>query len=149
MTLQKAGETRLLLVLEPRSGSKVGQEVSKYPVPNTFLTAILDSDGMIIRTRPRRLAFLAGFHALAWGLVCFFLLSTQTGERGLIAKREAKIKMDEISLKIAEMKSERVAWERRVSQLSGAKVDRDLLDERQRAMLNVAHKNDVIILLSK
>lgn len=104
---------------------------------------------MIIRTRQRRFAFLFAFHAIAWGATSYFLMSAQTGERGLIAKREAKAKTDEISAKIAEMKAERSAWERRVGQLSGNTIDRDLLDERQRALLNVAHKNDVIILLNK
>ena len=104
---------------------------------------------MIIRTRPRRIAVLFAFHALAWGMTSYFLMSAQTGERGLIAKREAKVKMDEISEKIAELKAERHALERRVGQISGRVVDRDLLDERQREMLTIVHANDVVILTSK
>lgn len=104
---------------------------------------------MIIRTRPRRIAVLLAFHTLAWGMTGYFLLSAQTGERGLIAKREAKQKMDETSEKIAELKGERLALERRVGQISGKIVDRDLLDERQREMLTIVHTNDVVILTNK
>jgi cell division protein FtsB len=104
---------------------------------------------MIIRTRPRRIAFLLAFHTLAWGAAGFFLYSAQTGDRGLAAKREAKARIAAIGQNISEQKAERAAWERRVTQLSGTTVDRDLLDERQRLMLGTAHRNDVVILLDR
>lgn len=104
---------------------------------------------MIIHTRRRRLLSLIAFHAVAWGATGYFVLAAQTGERGLAAKREAKAKTEEILAKIAEAKAERVIWERKVGQLSGAEIDRDLLDERLRVILNMAHKNDLVILLDK
>lgn len=104
---------------------------------------------MIIRTRPRRIAILVAFHAIAWSAVGYFVHSAQTGDRGMQAKREAKLRTDQVNLQIAELKTERTAWERRVNQLSGAMVDRDLLDERQRVMLGIAHKNDLVILLDR
>ena len=105
--------------------------------------------GMIIRTRPRRIAFLVAFHTLAWGATGYFMHAAQTGDRGLQAKNEAKARIDRVNNQIADLKRERAAWDRRVSQLSGAKVDRDLLDERQRLMLSIAHRNDVVILLAR
>lgn len=104
---------------------------------------------MIVRTRPRRIAILVAFHAIAWSAVGYFLHSAQTGNRGMQAKREAKEQTETVNRQIAEMKSERNAWERRVNQLSGTTVDRDLLDERQRLMLGIAHRNDVVILLDR
>jgi len=104
---------------------------------------------MIIRTRRRRIGFLIAFHTLAWGAAAYFAHSANTGERGLIAKQEAKKKTEMTLAKITEAKGERIAWERRVGQLSGREIDRDLLDERQRAMLNIAHKNDLVILLDR
>lgn len=100
---------------------------------------------MIIRTRRRRIGFVLAFQAVAWGASAYFVHSAQVGDRGLIAKNEAKAKMDEIGGKIAEMRAERLAWERRVGQLSGKEIDRDLLDERQRAALNYTHRNDLVI----
>lgn len=102
---------------------------------------------MIIRTRPRRIGFLLVFHALAWSASAYFAHSAYTGDRGLVAKQQAKELTAEVLRKISDARTERQAWERRVSQLSGKEIDRDLLDERQRLMLNSAHRNDVIILL--
>jgi cell division protein FtsB len=104
---------------------------------------------MIIRTRRRRIGFLFVFHGLAWSFAAYFMHAAQTGDRGLVAKAEAKARTEAIAVKIAEARAERQAWERRVSQLSGPEIDRDLLDERQRAMLNTVHPNDVVILLDR
>ncbi len=104
---------------------------------------------MIIRTRRRRISFLLAFHSLAWGASIYFAHSAYTGDRGLVAKQDAKTRTEQTLVKIAEAKTERAAWERRVNQLSGAEVDRDLLDERQRLMLNLAHQNDLIIQLDR
>jgi cell division protein FtsB len=103
---------------------------------------------MIIRTRRRRIGFLLAFHAIAWSASAYFAHSAYTGDRGLLAKQQAKEMTSEVVRKIGEAKAERQAWERRVSQLSGKEIARDLLDERQRLMLNSAHRNDVIILLN-
>jgi cell division protein FtsB len=104
---------------------------------------------MIIRTRPRRIGFLVVFHAIAWSASAYFANSAYTGDRGLLAKQQAKDMTSDVVRKIGEARIERQAWERRVSQLSGAEIDRDLLDERQRLLLNSAHRNDVIILLDR
>ncbi|MGL5448134.1 MAG: septum formation initiator family protein [Rhabdaerophilum sp.] len=104
---------------------------------------------MIIHTRRRRLIALIAFHTIAWGASGYFLHSAQTGDRGLAAKREAKAQTDAIITEIGAQRAEKTAWERRVSQLSSEKVDRDLLDERSRAMLNVVHRSDVVIPLDR
>jgi cell division protein FtsB len=116
---------------------------------NRSLTAPGDNRFMIIHTRRRHLSFLLVFHTLAWGASGYFAHSAYSGNRGLVAKQEAKVKTQEILSKITEAKTVRTAWERRVAQLSGAEVDRDLLDERQRLMLNLAHKNDLVIQLDR
>jgi cell division protein FtsB len=100
---------------------------------------------MIIHTRRRHIGFLVVFHTIAWSASAYFAHSAYTGDRGLVAKKEAKQKTLETLEKIAEARQIRTTWERRVNQLSGVEVDRDLLDERQRLMLNLAHKNDLVI----
>jgi cell division protein FtsB len=104
---------------------------------------------MIVHTRRRRFIVLVAFHTIAWGASGYFIHSAQTGDRGLLAKREAKAQTDTIITEIGALRAEKAAWERRVTQLSSEKVDRDLLDERTRAMLNVVHKSDVVILLDR
>lgn len=102
---------------------------------------------MIIRTRRRRIAALLVFHSLAWSATGYFVMAAQTGERGLAAKREAKAKTDEALARIGEARAERLVWERKVSQLAGPEIDRDLLDERLRAVLNLSHRNELVILV--
>jgi cell division protein FtsB len=104
---------------------------------------------MIVHTRRRRIIALVAFHTIAWSASAYFIHSAQTGDRGLQAKREAKAQIDSTTAEIATFRAEKSAWERRVSQLSNEKVERDLLDERNRAMLNVVHRSDVVILLDR
>jgi cell division protein FtsB len=104
---------------------------------------------MIIRTRQRRIGFFLAFQVFAWGAGAYFAHSAYTGNRGIVAKNEAKRKTVEIGVQITQAKEERAAWERRVGQISGREVDRDLLDERQRAMLGLAHKNDLVIQVNR
>ncbi|CAN1564622.1 hypothetical protein MCEMSEM23_02855 [Rhabdaerophilaceae bacterium] len=104
---------------------------------------------MIINTRRRSFAVLLAFHTVAWGASAYFIHSAQTGDRGLAAKREAKARMVDIQEQIAEHQKEKLAWDRRVSQLSSDRVDRDLFDERTRAMLHIVHRSDVVILMDR
>lgn len=89
------------------------------------------------------------FHAVAWGASAAFLYSAQTGDRGLIAKREAKAKMEAHAATLAEIRAEKAGYERRIVALSGEAVDRDLLDERLRETLNRVHRDDRVILLDR
>lgn len=41
---------------------------------------------------------------------------------------------------------ERTEWEHRIALLKASQIDRDLLEERARAMLGMVHKNDVVII---
>jgi len=114
---------------------------------NAGFTRKGDTGFMIINMRRRRLAVLAVFHACAWSMTAYFVQSAYTGDRGLVAKQEARLKTEHVIEEIEALRAERVEWERRVNQLSGKQIDRDLLDERQRIMLGTVHKNDVVILL--
>jgi len=50
---------------------------------------------------------------------------------------------------LSDLAAERQTLEHRVSLLSSTALDPDMLEERARIMLNVAHPNDVVILLDK
>lgn len=41
--------------------------------------------------------------------------------------------------------AEQIAWKRRVNGLREQSLDNDTLDERARAMLNLADKNDIVV----
>lgn len=104
---------------------------------------------MVIRTRFRKIASLVAFHTLVLGASGFFAWNAYIGDRGLMARREHKIKIAQLNRQIDELVIERTAYERRVHAFLREEIDRDLLDERGRVVLNLAHRNDVIINIAK
>ena len=104
---------------------------------------------MVIRTRIRRIASITAFYVVVLGASAFFGLNAWTGERGLMARKEHKIRIAQLSRQLDELVIERSALERRVAAISFEAIDRDLLDERARAVLNYSHRNDVVIPLQK
>lgn len=104
---------------------------------------------MVVRTRFRRAIMLLVFHTVVLGASGFFAWHAYTGDRGIIARREHKIRIAQLTRQLEEMKIERTAFERRVDELAFDELDRDLLDERARVLLNLAHRNDLVILTGK
>lgn len=100
---------------------------------------------MVIRTRLRRFASIAAFYTVVLSASSFFAWNAWTGERGLVARKEYKARIAQLNRQLDELVLERSAFERRVEAISFDAVDRDLLDERARAVLNLAHRNDVVI----
>lgn len=100
---------------------------------------------MVIRTRFRRFASIATFHVVIFCASAFFAWNAWIGERGLMARQEHKIRIAQLERQLDELVIERTGYERRVNAISYDAVDRDLLEERARAVLNYAHRNDVVI----
>ena len=77
-------------------------------------------------------------------LTAYFGWSATQGDHGLatLAERQRLLKQAEAERAAAE--AEQQTWERRVAAL-GSHIDRDMLDERARAMLNLADPNDIVI----
>ena len=66
---------------------------------------------------------------------------------GLMAYAQRQDLLRQVVADEAAAKAERDAWETRVSDLRARHLDPDTLDERARAMLNLAEPNDVIVKL--
>lgn len=77
-------------------------------------------------------------------LTAYFGWSATQGDHGLgvLAERHRLLQQAEAERAAAE--AEQQTWERRVAAL-GSHLDRDMLDERARAMLNLADPNDIVI----
>ena len=105
------------------------------------------SSQMITRKRFRNILLALGFYALSGAAVGYFAYHAHHGERGLHAKAGFKIRIAQLDAEIRGVQQEKMDWERRVSLLRADNLDRDLLDERARTLLNTAHKNDVIVIL--
>jgi cell division protein FtsB len=102
---------------------------------------------MVVRHTLRRIATLAAFYAFAAAAIGYFTWHAQNGDRGLKAKSSYKLRIAELNQEVDALKRERADWERRVDQLRSSSLDRDLLDEQARRLLNGAHRNDVIVIL--
>lgn len=93
----------------------------------------------------RRQLKLAIAPAVFLGLVGYFGWNATQGERGsqAFAVRQEQLKM--VQVELARVTIERDMWERRVAGLRTQRLDPDTLDERARAMLNVADPADVVV----
>ncbi len=83
--------------------------------------------------------------AVFLSLFGYFAWNVTQGDRGLksYAQRQDLLKLAQAELVKAQR--DQGAWERRVAGLRNQHIDRDTLDERARAMLNIADPTDVIV----
>jgi cell division protein FtsB len=82
----------------------------------------------------------------AIALVGFFVWHTLQGSRGLIALGAIREQIALAETELARLEAERARLEVRVSGLRAERLDPDALDERARLMLNLAGRDDIVIL---
>ncbi|MBY0338689.1 MAG: septum formation initiator family protein [Acetobacteraceae bacterium] len=75
----------------------------------------------------------------------FFVWHASHGDRGLIAKERRLAEIAAARAELAQAVSEREAAERRVNALRGREIDRDQLEERARALLNLVARDEVVV----
>ncbi len=102
---------------------------------------------MVTSLRLRRVLLPLMLYVSAGLVVCFFTYSAYHGSRGIMAKREYKLKIASLQDKLNVLKAERKNWEIKIDLVRSTALDPDLLEERARLVLNSAHKNDVIVLM--
>ena len=78
-------------------------------------------------------------------LVGYFGWNAVQGNRGLVAYAQRQELLAQAQADQAKTQADRDAWERRVAGLRSRHIDADTLDERARAMLNLADPTDVIV----
>ena len=83
--------------------------------------------------------------AIFLSLVAYFSWNAVQGNRGLVAYAQRQDLLAQARADQAKALSEKEAWERRVAGLRARHIDADALDERSRAMLNLADPSDVIV----
>ncbi len=84
--------------------------------------------------------------ALFLSLVAYFLWNASQGERGLQAYAQRQEQLQAADAELARVTLEQTQWEHRVAGLRSQHLDPDTLDERARAMLNVADPADIVIM---
>ena len=78
-------------------------------------------------------------------LVGYFGWNVVQGNRGLLAYAQRQQLLVQAQADQAKAQAERDGWERRVAGLRSKHIDADMLDERARAMLNLAEPSDIIV----
>ena len=78
-------------------------------------------------------------------LVGYFGWNATQGDRGLQAYALRQEQLKQVQAELDRVTQDRDAWERRVMGLREQRLDPDTLDERARAMLNVADPSDIVI----
>ena len=78
-------------------------------------------------------------------LVGYFAYHTIQGNRGLMARSHLQAEVAQAQSTLADLRSRREALELRADLLHPERLDPDMLDERARLMLNLAHPDDVVI----
>ena len=80
-------------------------------------------------------------------ITCYFGWNATQGDRGLVAYAQRQELLRQVVAEQQAAKAERDNLEVRVSGLRARHLDPDTLDERSRAMLNLANPSEVIIKL--
>jgi cell division protein FtsB len=82
---------------------------------------------------------------LGISLAGYFAYHLVQGDRGLIAWLRLTQEVKEAKATLAQVDGERQALDRRVNLLRPDHLDRDMLDERARATLNLAAPDEIVI----
>jgi cell division protein FtsB len=80
-------------------------------------------------------------------ITAYFGWNATQGDRGLVAYAQRQELLRQVVADQQAAKGERDGWSTRVSGLRARHLDPDTLDERARAMLNLAEPTDVIVKL--
>jgi cell division protein FtsB len=101
----------------------------------------VDSFGRALKRRAK--AVIAPLIFLS--LVGYFCWNATHGDHGLQAYSQRQGLLKQAQDDLAKAQADRDAWERRVAGLRSNHIDPDALDERARAMLNLADPADIVV----
>ncbi len=101
---------------------------------------------MALKAEIRRRLKEVAIPVLGFCLVGYFAYHSVEGERGLATYVRLTEQAQAARLQLEELTAERQALERRVALLRSDGLDRDLLDERARLMLNLARPDEFVVL---
>ena len=99
----------------------------------------------VVREIRKRARLIAG-PVLGISLMCYFAYHLVEGERGLISWLRLSQEVTLAKTRLTQLDGEREALDRRVSLMRPEHLDRDMLDERARATLNLVAPHEIVIL---
>jgi cell division protein FtsB len=100
---------------------------------------------MVVRTRARAILYPIAFYVVLGVASSYLVYGAWNGERGLKTKAEYSTQMQTLGAELQALQGEHRTWQRRVALMRSDAVDRDLLDEEARAVLDRVGKNDLVV----
>jgi cell division protein FtsB len=100
---------------------------------------------MVTRRRLRSALTALGLYLGAALLIGYFGVNAYTGNHGLNARHDLDQQIAQLSVEVANLRAERMNWERRVSLLKSESLDPDMLDERARGLLDYVDPRDLTL----
>ena len=88
------------------------------------------------------------FPAFCTVVIAYFAYHLINGNRGLIAWQQLQLEVVELQSELDAMRQERAHLEQRIALLQPDNLDPDMLDQRAREILNLAHPDEIVILRS-
>lgn len=83
--------------------------------------------------------------AVFLGLALYFGYNALQGDHGIKAYKQQLKLLDQAVQAKKDADDEQIVWKRRIGSLNERALDADMLDERSRAMLNLARNGDTVI----
>jgi cell division protein FtsB len=100
---------------------------------------------MVKRRRLRAILIPLVLYAVSGSAASYFVWHAYNGSRGLKAKEEYRMKIEDLSSRLSALQDERAGWERRVRMMSSGSLERDLLEEQARVTLGRVHKDELVL----
>jgi cell division protein FtsB len=107
--------------------------------------SVAGEGGMSVMRAVRRKVKAAAPPFVFLALVGYFGWNATQGDLGLKAYKQRQEDLASAQAGLAREEAEVVSWERRVRSLEPSHLDTDALDERSRAMLNLANPGDIVV----
>ena len=104
---------------------------------------------MVVRTRLRRFTYPVILYLVSGGIGGYFVWHAINGDRGLKVSDEYQKSITMLKAELATTKTEKLAWQNRITLMSGEAIDRDLLDEEARTLLGRVDKADLVIFYNR
>src|SRR5476651_2633734 len=103
---------------------------------------------MVSHRRRRTILTALGLYIFAALFIGYFAANAFTGNHGLRAQQDLDQQFAAMEVELAQAKTERALWERRVTLLRSDRLDPDLLDERARALLGYVDPRELTLLIT-
>jgi cell division protein FtsB len=115
---------------------------------NRRLTKRREDARMVVRTRLAAILMPLAFYVFSGVVGSYFVWHAAHGQRGLEADQATRKEMADIEARLKTVRAEEDYWRNRIALLRGPEIDRDLLDEQARTLLDHVGKSDLMIFLS-